>query len=125
MSYRQFAIFLKNELLPVFADYRWKPLAFTCDGGRVAVEAETIGRAKDGREYQQQHHILFVVKRGKIVSVRDYLDTLYSARFFATSIPPKDRLTNSEAELQNDKSAHGNGNGSDTGHDGETAKMKL
>lgn len=51
----------------------------TAEGERVAVEIETEARTVDGRMYNNQLHMLFVVREGKIREVREYLDTQHAA----------------------------------------------
>ena len=45
------------------------------EGNRLAVEVESRGRLKNGRDYAQHYHFAFEMKDGKIASVREYLDT--------------------------------------------------
>jgi ketosteroid isomerase-like protein len=58
---------------------RVTPKAFTAEGERVAVEAESDGVTAAGKIYRNQYHFLFEVRDGRICSVREYFDTL-SAR---------------------------------------------
>lgn len=57
---------------------RLTPKAFTAEGDRVAVEAESFGRHSNGKTYQNQYHFLFEVRGGKIQAVREYLDTMHA-----------------------------------------------
>jgi ketosteroid isomerase-like protein len=45
------------------------------EGDRVAVEVESSGDLRNGRQYRQQYHFLIAFRDGKIASVREYLDT--------------------------------------------------
>ncbi len=45
------------------------------EGDRVAVEVESSGDLRNGRQYRQQYHFLITFRDGKIASVREYLDT--------------------------------------------------
>lgn len=56
-----------------------KIAAITAEGERVAVEVEVSGPTKDGRRYENQMHILYVVRDGKIVVVKEYHDTLHAS----------------------------------------------
>jgi ketosteroid isomerase-like protein len=47
----------------------------TAEGDRVAVEVESYGELKNGRVYNQEYHMLMVIRDGKISAVREYLDT--------------------------------------------------
>jgi uncharacterized protein len=54
---------------------RMTPSAFTAQGERVAVEAESYAEMNDGRVYNNLYHFIFVIADGKIQSVKDYSDT--------------------------------------------------
>lgn len=51
------------------------PSAMTAEGDRVAVEADSHAELTNGRTYDNQYHLLFVLRDGKIVATREYLDT--------------------------------------------------
>lgn len=55
-------------------------LGVTAEGERVAIEAKVRASGKDGVDYDNRLHFLFVVRGQKIVEVREYLD---SAKFIA------------------------------------------
>ena len=57
--------------------------AITAEDDRVAVEAETRGVMPDGRVYTNVYHYLFTFRDGKILRVKDYLDTQAAAEFFS------------------------------------------
>ena len=50
----------------------------TAEGDRVAVEAESYAKMKNGKTYQNTYHFLFIVRDGKIQSVKEYLDTIHA-----------------------------------------------
>ena len=52
--------------------------AMTAEGDRVAVEAESYAKLKNGRIYNNQYHFLFVVRDRKIHQVKEYLDTIHA-----------------------------------------------
>ena len=54
------------------------PVAFTCEGNRVAVEATSHADLKNGRAYRNEYHFLFEFRDGKIARVKEYLDTLHA-----------------------------------------------
>ncbi len=56
---------------------RMTPLAFTAEGDRVAVETESLAHASNGRTYNNHYHFLFVFRDGKILRVKEYLDTMH------------------------------------------------
>jgi ketosteroid isomerase-like protein len=59
-----------------------KPLAWTCQGERIAVETESYSKLNNGRVYNNFYHFVFEVRDGKIQSVREYLDTQHTYSVF-------------------------------------------
>lgn len=57
---------------------RITPSACTAEGERVAVEADSYAKMKNGKVYQNKYHFLFVVRDGKIQQVKEYLDTMHA-----------------------------------------------
>jgi len=57
---------------------RVTPKGITAEGDRVAVEAESYAKMKNGKTYQNTYHFLFIVRDGKINSVKEYLDTIHA-----------------------------------------------
>jgi ketosteroid isomerase-like protein len=57
--------------------------ALTAEGDRVAVEAQTRGVLPNGRIYTNVYHYLFIFRDGKILRVKEYLDTQSAAEFFS------------------------------------------
>ena len=55
----------------------------TAEDNRVAVEAEIKGILVDGRVYTNVYHYLFTFRDGKILRVKEYLDTQAAAEFFS------------------------------------------
>lgn len=53
--------------------------AFTVEGERVAVEAESKGDHANGKHYNNRYHFVFVVRSGQIVEVKEYMDTQHLA----------------------------------------------
>jgi uncharacterized protein len=45
------------------------------EGDQVALEVVSYGELKSGLIYDQQYHVLMRIREGKIVSIREYLDT--------------------------------------------------
>ena len=52
------------------------------DGDHVMVEARAIGHRADGKLYDNLYAWAFELKGGKILRVREYMDSLYTARFW-------------------------------------------
>lgn len=48
------------------------------DGDDVAVEVESEGDLKNGRQYRQQYHFAMQFRDAKICAVREYLDTQHA-----------------------------------------------
>ena len=57
--------------------------AVTAEDDRVAVEAETRGVLPDGRVYTNEYHYLFWFRDGKVLRVKEYLDTQSAVEFFS------------------------------------------
>ena len=49
--------------------------AMTAEGERVAVEAHSQGRHVSGALYSNEYHFLFVFRDGKLVLLKEYMDT--------------------------------------------------
>src|SRR5690606_11496503 len=59
-----------------------KPLAWTAEGNRVAVETVSYSKMTNGRVYNNLYHFVFEVRDGKIQSVKEYLDTEHTRAVF-------------------------------------------
>jgi len=55
----------------------------TAEGDRVALESKTRGVLPDGRVYTNEYHYLFKFRDGKVLEVKEYMDTQAAAEFFA------------------------------------------
>jgi uncharacterized protein len=71
-----------TRLFQAMTDQLEGPLKMTlqsmiAEGDEVAMEAQSLGRLKNGRTYQQQYHFRIRLRGGKICAVREYLDTLH------------------------------------------------
>jgi uncharacterized protein len=55
-----------------------KVISCIAEGDSVALEVVSSGDLKNGREYRQEYHMLLRFRDGKIVSVREYLDTQHA-----------------------------------------------
>ncbi|MBQ0758274.1 MAG: ketosteroid isomerase-like protein [Zhongshania sp.] len=54
-----------------------KVLATTAEGERVAVEAESYAEVA-GKIYNNLYHFLILIRDGKIIKVKEYLDTMHA-----------------------------------------------
>jgi ketosteroid isomerase-like protein len=61
---------------------RIMPLAMVAEGESVAVEAEGFATMTNGRIYRPRYHFLIEVERGKVLRVREYMDTLHAWETF-------------------------------------------
>ena len=50
-------------------------LGMIAEGERVAVEAESIGEHVSGQQYNNRYHFLFEFRDGKLLVLKEYLDT--------------------------------------------------
>jgi uncharacterized protein len=59
------------------------------EGDHVALEVVSAGDLKNGRQYRQEYHMLVKFRDGKIMSVREYLDTQHANDVWAA--PPTEQ----------------------------------
>jgi len=48
------------------------------EGDIVAAEARSYGVTKSGKHYENEYHILFRIRHGEIVEVREYTDPMHA-----------------------------------------------
>lgn len=58
----------------------------TAEGDRVAVEAETYAKLKNGRIYNNTYHFLFLFRNGKIYLAKEYNNSLHAAEVFGGTL---------------------------------------
>jgi hypothetical protein len=56
--------------------------AMISDGDRVVCETHATGLKADGKAYANRYCWVFELRDGKVLRVREYMDSLYVARFF-------------------------------------------
>jgi ketosteroid isomerase-like protein len=78
----EFVAYLATPSLFTGGGSRMTPLVLTAEDDRVAMTAEAVGELADGRIYTNVYHYLFRFRDGKIVEVREYMDTQSAAEFF-------------------------------------------
>lgn len=61
---------------------RITPVTMTAEDDRVAVEAKSFATMKDGRIYANSYHFLVTLRDGKILGVREYMDTVHARETF-------------------------------------------
>jgi ketosteroid isomerase-like protein len=57
-------------------------IGMIAEGDKVAAEVRSHADLSDGRVYENQYHMLFTVRQGEIVDVKEYADTLLIAKMF-------------------------------------------
>lgn len=72
---------LRDFMVPVAALFqpgslRIEPVGTTVEGERVAVEWVARARSTADAPYENHYHVLFEVRDGRILAVREYLDAL-------------------------------------------------
>lgn len=78
------ALQFTDAILGFFPDgLRFTITGMTAEGERVAVEAESTGRHVSGKPYRNQYHFLVVIRGGKIVQLKEYMDTAHAVEVLA------------------------------------------
>lgn len=57
-------------------------IGMVAEGDKVAAEIRSQADLIDGRVYENQYHMLFTLRQGRIVEVKEYADTLLIADMF-------------------------------------------
>lgn len=57
------------------------------EGDKVMIESFNSGKSADGRSYDNTYIYIFTFRDGKILEVKEYLDTLAAMDFFAPKAP--------------------------------------
>jgi len=79
-KYRKWLEPMVEEL---FFDFSMEVIETTAQDNRVVVEAKSSAKPKDGRFYGQEYRISFRFnEEGKITYVKEFVDSLFSARFY-------------------------------------------
>ncbi len=60
----------------------------TADGERVAIEAESEGRHVSGKLYNNRYHFLVIVRAGKVIALKEYMDTKHANEVLVESAQP-------------------------------------
>lgn len=63
--------------------------AVTAEDDRVAIEAESRATMVNGRLYHNRYHFLFILRGGRIVVVKEYLDTLHAREALGSARGPR------------------------------------
>lgn len=70
---------MMEGILGVFPDgLEFTLHTLTAEGDRVAIEAESRGIHASGKSYHNQYHFLMRIRDGRIVELKEYLDTQHA-----------------------------------------------
>jgi ketosteroid isomerase-like protein len=58
------------------------PSSMVAEGDRVAVEAACHAELTDGRVYANRYHLLFELRGGRVLHVKEYMDTQHALETF-------------------------------------------
>jgi ketosteroid isomerase-like protein len=58
------------------------PTSAIAQGDKVAVEATSHAKLKNGKVYSNQYHFLFEIRDGQILSIKEYMDTKHAFDIF-------------------------------------------
>ena len=61
---------------------QFRPKSMIAEGPFVAVEADSYAELINGRVYSNQYHLLFEIRDGKVLRVKEYMDTLHAHAVF-------------------------------------------
>lgn len=78
----QFKELLGNVTSALPQGIKITPKMLTAEGDRVSMEAESWGPHTNGKVYNNFYHFMHVIRDGKLVAVREYLDTMHTREVF-------------------------------------------
>ena len=61
---------------------QFKPISMVAEGRFVAVEASSYAELTNGRIYSNRYHLLFEIRDGKVLRVKEYMDTQHAHSVF-------------------------------------------
>jgi uncharacterized protein len=61
---------------------QFRPVAMIAEGPFVAVEADSYAELNNGRIYNNHYHLLFELRDGKVLRVKEYMDTQHAYSVF-------------------------------------------
>ncbi|MBU4319345.1 MAG: hypothetical protein KKF30_18960 [Proteobacteria bacterium] len=83
MKLERYRKWLEPMVGDMFSDFTMKVLETTAQDDRVVVEAQSKAKTKDGRDYGMEYRISFIFNdKGEITKVKEYVDSLFTARFY-------------------------------------------
>lgn len=69
----------RRQNLDIFTELERKIVGLYADGGTVILEVAASGRLKNGKAYENAGCVVWEIENGKILRVREYLDTAKAA----------------------------------------------
>lgn len=84
----QITRFLKNVRRGFPEGLQAEILGVTAEGERVAIEASSTARMSNGQPYSNRYHFLIKVRDGRVLEMREYLDTYLAYEAQLSSAPP-------------------------------------
>jgi ketosteroid isomerase-like protein len=83
MKLPRYRKWLEPMVADMFTDFTMKVLETTAQDNRVAIEATSSAKTKDGRPYGMEYRISFKFNdKGQITHMKEYVDSLFTARFY-------------------------------------------
>jgi ketosteroid isomerase-like protein len=83
MKLARYRKWLEPMVADLFDDFTMKILETTTQDNRVAIEATSSAKTKDGRPYGMEYRMSFTFNdQGQITLVKEYVDSLFTARFY-------------------------------------------
>ncbi|MET0659542.1 MAG: nuclear transport factor 2 family protein [Steroidobacteraceae bacterium] len=84
----QITKFLKNIKRGFPEGLQAEILGVTAEGERVAIEASSTARMSNGQSYSNRYHFLIKVRDGRVLEMREYLDTYLAYEAQLSAAPP-------------------------------------
>jgi len=78
----QFKELLGNVTSALPQGIKVTPKMLTAEGDRVSMEAESWVPHANGKVYNNFYHFMHVIRDGKLIAVREYLDTMHTRDVF-------------------------------------------
>ena len=72
--------FAQNILAAFPTGIKFNITGITAEGDRVAVEIDGEAVHASGETYNNQYHFLLIIKDGKILELKEYMDTQLAAK---------------------------------------------
>lgn len=73
---------MKNVRASIPNGMELKMLSFTAEGNRVSNEVESYGKLINGRIYNNLYHFFIELSNGKIIKIKEYMDTIHTKEIF-------------------------------------------